>query len=145
MSGSELADKLTAAGLSARLDGERIRVGPTERLTPELEALIRAGREALRRHLLAGPGGDEDAVRADELAAYVESSLAGQGGTSPPGVEPIDEAERAAKLEAAEGLDPFVHHPALYRIEWERVPLKVSPLGWVARLAAPPPRRRGGW
>lgn len=140
MSGHELADRLAAAGLSARLDGDRIRVSPKGLITPELEALIRAGREALRRHLLAGPGGDE--ARAEELAAHVAASLAGQGG------EPttlIDEAERAAKLEAAEGLDPFVHHPALYRIEWERVPTRVSPLGWVARLAEPPPRRRGGW
>lgn len=143
MSGGELADRLTAAGLSARLDGERIRVGPKERLTPELEALIRAGREALRRHLLAGPGGDEDEARADELAAYVGASLAGQG-VAKPGVEPIDEAERAAKLEAAEGLDPFRDHPALHRIVWERVPASVSPLGWVARLAESPPRR-GGW
>lgn len=141
MNGRELADRLAAAGLSARLDGDRIRVSPKGLITPELEALIKAGREALKRHLLAGPGGDE--ARADELAAHVAASLANVA--APPGVEPIDEAERAAKMEAAEGLDPFRDHPALHRIVWERVPLRVSPLGWVARLAEPPPRRRGAW
>ena len=141
MSVHELARLLAEAGLKARLDGANILVGPKGLITPELAALIKAGREALKQHLLAGPGGDE--ARADELASYVEASLT--NGAAPAGVEAIDEAERDAKMEAAEGLDPFRDHPALHRIVWERVPLKVSPLGWVARLAEPPPRRRGAW
>lgn len=60
---------LAAAGLSAKLDGDALRVGPRERLTPELRAYIRQHRDELVQ-----------AVRPDPALAFYAEVFAGHAG-----------------------------------------------------------------